>query len=466
MTSPDSRPSVKSVSIIVTAHNYAKFLPRALDSALAQTHDAVEVVVVNDGSTDHTAEVLNHYAARPNLKVVNLDGVGLAAASNRGIEASGGDYIVRLDADDWFDENLALVLATCLDQDPTVDLVYGDYYTVDSHGEIIDGVRRNPINDEVKLLDRPCLAAGAMYRRRCWEAIGGYNESLRYQEDYDFWINFIERFTVRNVSLPLMYYRQHGRSMSRNWDARMNARRSVKERFVRENRESFDKEVLAVVPARSDKLDDRKVPLLPFGGGTLIAHAIDTLHGVDLVNRTIVSTDDPEIAECAAAAGAEVPFLRSRETSSPSVPFETVLEDLLRRLADRENYVPDIVVIYHANSPFITGAHVAEAIDTMLLYETDSVIAVVEDLTYHWRPGNEGLTPVGYQKRVLRQEKDLIFKEAGGLYVLQAQRFTNTLDLLGRRIGHIEMAPRECVRIRSPFDYWMARQMEPGEAVK
>jgi N-acylneuraminate cytidylyltransferase len=267
------------------------------------------------------------------------------------------------------------------------------------------------------------------------------------------------------VSLPLMYYRQHGNSMSRNWGPRAEARRQVKERFVREHRDRFNQTVLAVIPARADSLGQRKLPLLPFGERTLLECAIETLQGVSLIDRIVASTDDPEIATLAEQAGAEVPFLRSRQFSGEAVPFEMVLDDLLRRLGEAHNYRPDILVIYHPTSPFVTAAHVTEGIDTLLLYGTDSVIGVVEDITYHWRPGAEGLSPVGYQKRVVRQEKDLIFKETGGLYVIQAKRFLETNDLLGRRIGHIEMAPHEAVRIRGHYDYWLARwiQKEAGQ---
>jgi len=455
---------MSQVSIIITAHNYGKFLPQALDSALAQNHDDIEVVVVNDGSSDDTEEVLKAYEGREGLKIVTLDGVGLAEASNRGIEESSGRYIVRLDADDWFDENLVTVLANFLDKHPNVGMVFCDYYTVDIHGEIIDGVRRNKVNDEVKLLDRPCLAAGAMYRRRCWETIGGYKGAMGYQEDYDFWIKFIEKFTVRNVSLPLMYYRQHGKSMSRAWNRRMDARRQIKEKFVKENRDRFSQKILAVIPGRGDLLNDQKVPMLKLGKQTLLERSIQKLNNIDLIERTIVSTDDPQIAAHAEEAGAEIPFLRSKAFNNPSVAFETVVEDLLTRLADDESYEPDIIMLLHPHSPFIDSAHIIEAIDTMLLYDCDSVIGVVEDLTYHWRAGTTGLTSVGYQKRVVRQEKDVVFKEAGGLYVFKVKPFLLKKDMLGKRIGHIELAPYEAVRIQSRFEYWLAERMAEDKA--
>jgi glycosyltransferase involved in cell wall biosynthesis len=173
------------VSVIVTAHNYAEYIEEALDSVLDQTFDDFELVVVDDGSTDETPEILREYSYEypDTVRIVTLEGIGLAGACNRGIEAAEGEYIIRLDADDYFDENILTIESSYLDANLGVDLVYPDYYTVDKQGEIIDHVRLPKVGEEVKLLDRSPLAAGAMYRNEAWKAIGGYNESLRYQED-------------------------------------------------------------------------------------------------------------------------------------------------------------------------------------------------------------------------------------------------------------------------------------------
>ncbi|MCH7541984.1 hypothetical protein IH981_04400, partial [Patescibacteria group bacterium] len=132
----------------------------------------------------------------------------------------------------------------------------------------------------------------------------------------------------------------------------------------------------------------------------MLERCIEKLLRVEMIDRIIVSTDDPEIALAAEEAGAEVPYRRGKASTSPSVLFESVLLELLRWLHDNESYDPDIVVICHPHSPFIRSEHVTEAIDTLLLYDTDSVIGVTEDLTYHWGAGRTGLMPVGYQKRV------------------------------------------------------------------
>jgi glycosyltransferase involved in cell wall biosynthesis len=450
--------SNKKVSIIVTARNYGKYLPQALDSALGQTYDNFETIVVNDGSTDNTEEVLDAYRGIARVVMLRLDGVGLAAAANRGIKESSGDYIVRLDADDWFDENLVAVLANYLDRMPDIGLVFGDYYTVDAGGEIIGNLRRAKVNDDVELLDRPCLAAGAMYRRECFDEIQGYNESLRYQEDYDFWIKFIDKFKIHNVSLPLMYYRQHAGGMSRNWDARMAARRQVKHQFVKNNRSELTRNVMAVIPARGDRINGEYLPLLKLGNETLLERCIRATKAADAMVKVIVSTEDQEIADHAVAAGAEVPFLRSQNLSGPEAMVENVVANLLERVQLDGGYA-DIAVVCHPHSPFIKTEHIAEAIDTLLLYKTDSVLAVVEDLTYHWMIGRHGLKPVGYRERVVRQDKDLIFKEAGSVYAVDTQQFLSTGNFFGERIGHIELSSHDAFRIHTQWDYEVAQQL-------
>ena len=445
------------VSVVLTAHNYGKYLDRAIQSVLIQTFHDFELIVVDDGSTDYTKDVLQPYAAHPQVRIVSKNGVGLAAAANAGVRTGSGEYVVRLDADDYFDENILLVQSHFLDSNPHIHMVFADYYRVDLHGTILEHVRLPKIHDEVTLLDRSPLAAGAMYRRACFDALGGYDESLKYQEDYDFWIRFIDRFNVYNLNLPLMYYRQHERSMSRNFAARMDARRQVKRRFV-EGKELEAGRNLVVIPAMARTIDGQKLPLMRIGSQSLLAQTIHRAHSAEGVERVIVSTEDPEIAEEAVSCGADVPFLRPQHLARPSVHIEDAVRHLLEALEREESYLPDTVAIVHFVCPFLTAAHITEALDTLKLYKADSVISVCQDLTFHWRRGREGLEMVGYQKRLLREEKETIFKENGALYVTQA-RLIRSGGFLGSRISYIEMAPEESVRLQTEFDFWITEQM-------
>ncbi len=446
-----------SVSIIITAHNYGKYLGESLKSALNQNFNNYEVVVVDDGSTDNTQEIIRNYKKQhPNkIKMVTLDGVGLSKACNKGVEKSSGKYIVRLDADDYFDENILLIEATYLENHSEIDLVYPDYFEVDKEGNLINYKRLMKIGKELKTFDRCPLAIGAMYRRECYDEIGGYDESLKHQEDYDFWVRFTKKFKAHTINLPLMYYRQHGESMSTNLKPRMKARRKVKNNHA-EGLEN--KKVLGIIPARAKSRVEGKLALRKVGDKTLIQHTIEEGKKAKHIDKLIVSTDDEEIAEEAKKHGTEVPFIRPKELAGFGVGIEAVVEHALTYFKKEENWEPDIVAILHVPCPFKTGDQIDEAIDTLALHDKDTVISVTEDKRYFWKPGMYGLEPLTFRKRHLKKDRETMYRENGAIYVFKTENLKNK-SLFGDKIGNIIMYPDESLHIENEFDLEMANKM-------
>ena len=465
--------SSPKVSVVVTAHNYAEYLETCLDSAVSQTYDNYEVVVVDDGSTDETPEILKEYTYEyPDLfTVVRLSGEGLPTASNAGIDAAEGEYVVRLDADDYFDENILTVLANYLDANPDVELVYPDYYTFDDGEEIIDHVRLPEVGEEIKLLNRSPLAAGAMYRKSAWEQLGGYNESLDYQEDYDFWIRFISEFDVRNVNLPLMYYRQHDDSMSTNLSGRLDARQSVKREFVetRLGDDLAERDVFAVIPARDerrvdapngveDPLDGEPLALYELDGRPLIEYTVEAALDAERVDRVTVSTESEPIAEAARAAGASVPSLRPGRLAGSHVQLPEVVENHLDIVAASDAYEPDLVAVLPYVTPLRTAAHVDEAVDTMHIFSVDSVISVEQNKKFLWQPGKFGLEPL-FEERLLREEKEGLYQENGAIYVTDPSVVRNRSEIIGEHVGHVLMQRHASVHVDSWVDLALCEQV-------
>jgi len=444
------------VSIIITAHNYAKYLSQCIDSALNQNFENYEIIVVNDGSTDHTKDVLKNYESNNKIRIYHLQGVGLASASNFGIQKSKSKYIIRLDADDYFDENILLLESNILDKRADTGMVYPDYYLINKYGNIIEHIRLPKVNDEIKLFDRSPLAAGAMYRRSCYDAIGGYNEDLRYQEDYDFWLRFIEKFNVYNINLPLMYYRRHNNSMSGNAIPRIKTRRYVKSKFAKQKNNKVN--VLGVIPARANDWQRNSLALQMLNGKPVIAYSIEEALKTKGLSRIIVSTDCVKIAEVSRQFGAETPFIRPKNLSLDTVWVEDILRHTTNFLENNENFLPDMVVALPITSPLRKAHHIQEAIDTMILHDTDSVISVFRDTSFHWKPGKYGLKPIIYKKRLLRHDKESFYRENGVVYLYKIQNIKNKLDL-GKSVGHIEMLPEESLRIRTLYDFWVIEQM-------
>jgi glycosyltransferase involved in cell wall biosynthesis len=203
-------PNEPLVSVVIPCHNYARFVGEAIDSVLTQTHRSIEVIVVDDGSSDDTVAVAKRYPVR----LLEQPHLGVCVATNNGIRASRGQYIMRLDADDilapaYVEETLAALM-----REPGAALAYADGTYV--------GTRNGPV--PLQPFDVESLAEGAyapclaLMRRSSCEQVGGYDVRLTpYRcEDWDMWLSFAERgMTGVLVRKPLWFYRKHGRSRVR-----------------------------------------------------------------------------------------------------------------------------------------------------------------------------------------------------------------------------------------------------------
>lgn len=186
-------------SIIVTAYNMAPYLAEALDSVLAQKDQDWECIVVDDASPDDSGAIAEQYAQRdPRFRVIhNERNQHTSEAKNIGIRAARGRYILPLDGDDQLTPNAVRGLASALDVDRSLAIVYGNVKFVEQDGKT-PIIYRDPANPghsgwpyqykwEEHILGRNVLPYSSMFRREVWEATGGYRRRLRNAEDADFW---------------------------------------------------------------------------------------------------------------------------------------------------------------------------------------------------------------------------------------------------------------------------------------
>jgi len=195
------------VSVVITCHNYGRFLGEAIESVLAQTYRPLEVIVVDDGSTDDSQMVAKRYP----VKLLAQTNQGVCAATNNGIRASTGDFVMRLDADDKLAATYVEETLAALNTDPTAAFAYsgGTYF-----GNWTGPVPLRPFDPEA-LAEGAYVMPCALMRRSAFERVGGYNEMLSRlrSEDWDLWLTFAE-LGMRGVLVdrPLWQYRKHGRS--------------------------------------------------------------------------------------------------------------------------------------------------------------------------------------------------------------------------------------------------------------
>ncbi len=249
------------VSVIVPAFNVASFIGESLQSALAQTHKNIEVIVVDDGSADETRQIAEGFARMdPRVRVLHQSNQGVAVARNLGIEQARGDYVAPLDADDaWFPQKLEKQLACIHGTDALTGLVYGWYLQVSEDGVVVgeggtwdaEGFVYNA------LALRNFVGGGSMpvIKRACFETVGGYSSTLRARggegcEDWELYLRIAERYQFLVVREHLLKYRRRRANLSSNREGMSLSQKLVIEGLERPGRRLVPSRILRWTKAR------------------------------------------------------------------------------------------------------------------------------------------------------------------------------------------------------------------------
>lgn len=224
-----------AVSVVVAAFNMGLYIQAAVNSVLQQTCDDLEVIVVDDGSKDNTAEVMSQFAGNARVRYIQQQNQGQPRAKNCGIRAARGRFIAFCDADDiWVPDKLARQLPL-FDQDPAIGVVYGQTATIDPQGVRTGEVSTHGPSGAVlqQLFIKNFVPFGtAVVRREVIDSIGMFDESLAMGIDWDLWLRTATRWQFGYIAEPVYLYRVWPGQMSRNWLGRYEHAFRIMEKFL------------------------------------------------------------------------------------------------------------------------------------------------------------------------------------------------------------------------------------------
>jgi glycosyltransferase involved in cell wall biosynthesis len=212
------------VSIVTPSYNQGRYLEEAIRSVLEQDYEPLEYIVVDDGSTDSSLELLERYSDRLAFHR-RPENSGQASAINFGLASAAGELMSFLNSDDTLLPGAVASMVEELTGDPSIDLVYGDAFYTDAESRRTGYLpaRDFDVAEMVRTCDNHLVQPSTLWRREAWTRLGPLDEKGWYFFDFEFFLRFPPE-RVRRIRRPLSTYRIHDRSKSSGWDGSALAR--------------------------------------------------------------------------------------------------------------------------------------------------------------------------------------------------------------------------------------------------
>ena len=441
------------ITVYITNYNYGQFINKAINSVLNQTFKNFELIIIDDGSKDKSTKIIKKFQDKKNVKIVFQNNKGLIVSNNLALRLSKAKYIMRLDSDDWLDPHALEIMSNILERNKKISLVFPDYYEVDKNGKIIKQVRRHNFK-KVKLFDQPAHGACTMIRRENLVDIGGYDEEFNCQDGYYLWLKFIKKYMVRNVNLPLFYYRQHQSNLTINKKRILHNRsRIISKLQVDENK----KKVLAILPVRGLKLNPSSLVLKKLNKKPLVFYTIDSILNSKFINKLIITSPDSKLLNIIKRKYRNkiIVIKRPENLGFINTELEKTIKHSLKKIKSKKIRY-DYIMNISFRTPFISSKILDDGINTLKLFNSDKIICVTQETHRYYRHDGSGLKNL-IKSSTLKLERDAIYKQVMGFNIIKKKcLFKNDESL---KIGHIVLTDNQSFEINSENDLKISEKL-------
>lgn len=440
------------VTVYILNYNYGKYVSKAIESVLSQTYQNIEILVIDDGSTDNSVEVIKKFSDK--VTIILQENIGLIKSILKAFSLAKGEYVVRLDADDWLDPNCILELVRKIETSENTALVFPDYYEVDEFGQIIRRIKRHDFSGNVTMHDQPAHGACTLIKKDHYFDVGGHDESFECQDGVDIWLSLTEKYDVINVSKPLFYYRKHPQSLTMDEVRILSTRSNIYKNHAQ--RRGFVKEkTLAFIPVRSQKLSGAEYALTKLGDKTVIEWVVKKAITSDLVEKTIILVDEKTLSIDIKNMFANNPSIfvsqRDKKDSNPGISIHQSIINYLT-LSD-EKKLKNIAILT-LDYPFSRHNYIDTAIYSMFLFGSNSVDSVIMDNSIFYYHDGSGLKP--WVDTYIRNEREDIYLRRGGISVFRENLLRNHDGVITDKMGHVIIDKISSFEIRSSEDVEIA----------
>lgn len=433
------------VTIYITNFNYAKYIENAIQSVLNQTFQNFELFIIDDGSTDNSKKIIENFRSHPKISIVYQKNKGLNSSNNVAIKLSRTNFLIRLDADDFLNENAISIMYQKLSSDKELGLVFPDYYVIDEKGSIIHEKKRHDFK-KVTLFDQPAHGACTMIRKNFLKKLGGYSKNFDRQDGYELWLKMMKH-KVYSINLPLFYYRQHGNNLTKDKNQLYKTRHKIIKKHI--NKLSIRKKKhLAIVPVRL--MEEDSFLLKSILNSSLIELTINKIKKNNFFEDIVITSPNSQLLKDTKKRyiNSVKFYQRPQNLAEYNVPIDKTVDFVLKKLKPKKY---DTISIINCEYPTRESFYFENAVNTLYLHNADSAISVTEENSNFYLHLGDGLVPM-QTNRNLRQEREYIYREIGGIHVVKGSYFYKYKKILGQKNTHIVIDNESATKINDDKD--------------
>lgn len=453
------------ITVYITNHNYGKYIDQAINSVLDQSFQDFELIIIDDGSTDDSNSIIEQYENNPKIKIVYQHNKGLTVANNIALKLAQGEFIVRLDADDYFTKDALKLMVREFEND-NLGMLFGDWYLIDENDEILGVEQRHDFSKDVTLYDQPAHGACTMFRKRCLKQLGGYDETITRQDGYELWLRFIENFEVGNINVPIFHYRQHEKSLTKDEVRLLDTRSNILRKHAEKRNKTKKMKILGIVSIRGSEIDPRSKPFVKIGGEYLIDRTISVIEQCSSIEKIVVTTPDKEILQYVnkhydkkRIISLERPYELARINKSG----QETTDHALKYGVPNEQF--DYYFGSSIETPFKRKELIESGINIASIFNVDTVIGVRHNNKKHFIHNGKGLAPINNHD-FYRLEGSQLYSRVSGYLLREIKSYRRSKKALGGKIGHVIMDRKAMFEIEDDIDIDIANTIIKNKQTK
>lgn len=371
------------VTVYVVSHNYGKYLRKSIQSVLNQSYRNWELFIINDNSKDNTNSIAKSFLNKNKKikEVINFKKkVGLQHIANKVLSICSGDYIIRLDADDWLNENAILLLLSKAKSYKKVGAVFGNFLYVNEKGNIVGyDSEINIQNFEKNNIIAP-HGACTLFNTKELKKIGGYSEEIKSQDGWEIWYKLKERNQIKSVNNIIFYYRQHPTSVSKKNNL-ISSRNKIIEKISKSSFGGYKLKSLAIIPIKENYKELKNIPFMKYKNISLIDRTLESVCSSKIEN-ILVSTSSKKVINYIKKKKFKKKiyiYKRDKQFEDSISTIEEILINSTNKFIKSTKITPDIVFFFSLHTIRFENKHIDRALDLFKFNKFDTVYSVTKE---------------------------------------------------------------------------------------